>query len=330
MVSALHGVSSFSDAFQSLTEFKDGITEERIYPNFPFSLEFPLPDVMLPCVDFNFLSLLEKERLLSQFDFSSEKALPYLFRGCDLPHIRNVGFIDTSNLEHMVQMFIPTVDVDIKDWNIENVIIFEENLLLPDEWSESISPLATRTTNSIINECWYDNQATKIMPCRCEDNCIIGRDDIISHLHGDSGTMDCTVFNSLETNAKNALVRRMDIAASDGSRLFQNCDLTDVTNIGHFNTRYVEKFDSMFENATLNINLDKWIIYFYGYSQSFSFDRMMYGLQVPGSDNFAPVDNWNIPLGASTTDFHANADSNLNVLAARPISNCGAPLQMHP
>ena len=47
------------------------------------------------------------------------------------------------------------------------------------------------------------------MPCRCEDNCIIGRDDIISHLHGDSGTMDCTVFNSLDTNAKNALVRRM-------------------------------------------------------------------------------------------------------------------------
>ena len=52
---------------------------------------------------------------------------------------------------------------------------------------------------------------------------------------------------------------------------------------------------------------------FVGYIPKFSFDRMMYGLQVPDSDNFAPVDNWNIPLGASTTDFHANADSNLNV-----------------
>ena len=74
MLSALHGVSSFSDAFQSLTEFKDGITEERIYPNFPFSLEFPLPDVMLPCVDFNFLSLW-KRRPLSQFDFRRKRHL---------------------------------------------------------------------------------------------------------------------------------------------------------------------------------------------------------------------------------------------------------------
>ena len=167
------------------------------------------------------------------------------------------------------------------------------------------------------SECWYSFDLYDIMPCLCDNNCILV-DNVLNNLHGDSSAMDCIDFNSLDTNAKNALVRRMHLTTytlieHDGSRLFQNCDLTNVTNIGHFNTAYVEKFDSMFENATLNINLDKWRIDFYDYSQSFSFDRMMYGLQVPDSDNFAPVDNWNIPLGASTTDFNANTDSGLNV-----------------
>ena len=40
-------------------------------------------------------------------------------------------------------MFNNMVDVDIKDWNIENVIDFNE-MVDADEWSESINPLAKR------------------------------------------------------------------------------------------------------------------------------------------------------------------------------------------